>query len=151
MHHNIIHTIWFCCRLVAVLRRFLPSFLELDFTFGRSLIAVLGCTSDGAEICVDGVVVGGAADVIGWCCWPVGGVLNDDIAAAPVTVCVVADDCIVVNKNALLSATFAPVRLQPKRLQLKSRGGMFIMVKAWLRFAVVGIRSSNWFTCLKQD
>lgn len=37
----------------AALRIFLLSFFETDFTFGRSLIAVLGSTSDGATIGAD--------------------------------------------------------------------------------------------------
>lgn len=56
-------------------------------------------------------------------------VVNDDVAAPPVIVWVVADDCIVVNKNALLSVAFAPIRLQAKHWRSKSRGCIF-MVKA---------------------
>lgn len=76
-------------------------------------MAVVGCTSDGAEMWVDEVVVvGGAADAIGWFGWAVDVLVNDDgVAAAPVAVWLLDEDCIVVNKNALLSVTFAPVRI----------------------------------------
>lgn len=37
----------------AAFRKFLPSFLETGFTFGRSLIAVFCDTSDGADKCVE--------------------------------------------------------------------------------------------------
>lgn len=56
---------------MAAFRKFLPSFLETGFTFGRSLIAVFCDTSDGAEICVDGVDIivvangGGTTDGVG--------------------------------------------------------------------------------------
>lgn len=49
-----------CINWVALLRRFLLSFLDTGLTFGRSLMAVFCDTSDGAEIWVV-VVVGGVA------------------------------------------------------------------------------------------
>lgn len=131
-------TIWFCCNAVAAFRKFFPSFLETGFTLGRSLIAVFCDTSDGAEICVDGgvdvIVVatvncGGKTDGAGneapsgfnagadgdGGCKFAAAALNAAIALTCDELWLKADCCccivwgIVVNKNALFSATFAPV------------------------------------------
>lgn len=77
-----------CINWVALLRKFLLSFLETGFTFGRSLIAVFCDTSDGAEIWVVVVALDGGVEFGG----NGGGTAPNDTAGG-----VAPDD----NRNAL--------------------------------------------------